>query len=53
MYEHGGPEGATQRQGTSAATGHGPLSLPITVGNDISSNEEILDSEQYGAEEDG
>ena len=32
------PEGPTQRQGTSAATGHGPLLLPMSLSNNISNN---------------
>ena len=34
----GGRWGATQRQGTSAATGHGPLLLPISLSINICNN---------------
>ena len=33
--EHGGLEGPIQLQDTSAATGHGPLSPPISLSNNI------------------
>ena len=42
MYEHEGPEGPTQRQGTSAATGHGPLLLPVSLSDHISSNSNTI-----------
>ena len=33
--DHGGLEGPIQRQGTSAATGHGPLLLPNSLSNNM------------------
>ena len=47
-----GVQASTEGQGTPAATGHGPYSLPVTLGNDISSNKDTYESGQYKAGED-
>ena len=58
LYDHvhgpiqPGIQESTEGQGTPAATGHGPYSLPVTLGNDISSNKDNYESEQNEAGED-